>query len=232
MTNIRLVTFDLDDTLWEIAPVIQSAEAILRDWLNRNATRLGDFPVDALAAIRRMLVEAEPSLKHRISELRRRILFHALQDAGYSQNEAGELGEQAFQVYLEARHAVQLFPDVVPTLEHLANHYTLGVLTNGNADVRRLGLADYFQFTLCAEELGVGKPDPQPFCEALRRANVSAAQAVHIGDHPGDDIAGAQRAGMRAVWFNPAGLEWDQEGAPDAQVGSLRELPALLAGWR
>ena len=232
MTNIRLVTFDLDDTLWEIAPVIRGAEAILRNWLNRNATRLGDFPVDALAAIRRMLVEAEPSLKHRISELRRRILLHALQDAGYSQAEADELGEQAFQVYLEARHAVQLFPDVVPTLEHLANHYTLGVLTNGNADVRRLGLADYFQFTLCAEELGVGKPDPQPFCEALRRANVSAEQAVHVGDHPGDDIAGAQRAGMRAVWFNPAGLEWDHDGAPDAQVRRLRELPALLAGWR
>lgn len=231
MTNIRLVTFDLDDTLWEIAPVIRSAEVILRDWLTQN-TRLSDFPVDAPAAIRRMLIEAEPSLTHRISELRRRILFHALHDTGYSQAEAGELGEQAFQVYLEARHAVQLFPDVVPTLEHLANHYTLGVLTNGNADVRRLGLADYFQFTLCAEELGVGKPDPQPFCEALRRANVSAAQAVHIGDHPGDDIGGAQRAGMRAVWFNPAGLEWDHEGAPDAQVRSLRELPALLAGWR
>lgn len=232
MTDIRLVTFDLDDTLWEIAPVIHNAEAVLRDWLTRNAPRLGDFPVDALAAIRRLLVEAEPSLRHRISELRRRILLHALHDAGYSREEAGELGEQAFQVYLEARHAVQLFPDVVPTLEHLANHYTLGVLTNGNADVRRLGLADYFQFALCAEELGVGKPDPQPFREALKRAGVDAGQAVHIGDHPGDDIEGAQRAGMRAVWFNPAGREWQHEGAPDAQVRSLRELPALLAGWR
>lgn len=232
MTNIRLVTFDLDDTLWEIAPVIRGAETLLRDWLNRNAPRLGDFPVEALAAIRSLLIEAEPSLKHRISALRRRILLHALEQAGYPDGEAHELAEQAFQVYLEARHAVDIFPDVLPTLEHLANHYALGVLTNGNADVRRLGLADYFQFTLCAEELGVGKPDPTPFREALRRAGVTAAQAVHIGDHPGDDIEGAQRAGMRAIWFNPAGHAWQHDGAPDAQIRSLRELPALLHSWR
>lgn len=119
-----------------------------------------------------------------------------------------------------------------PTLEHLANHYMLGVLTNGNADVRRLGLADYFQFTLCAEELGVGKPDPRPFQEALMRADVAAEHAVHIGDHPDDDIGGAQRAGVRAIWFNPAGKPWEQDVRPDAEVRSLAELPALLANWR
>lgn len=166
--SIRLITFDLDDTFWETTPAIQSAETALRDWLAAHALRLGDFPIEALGAIRRMLVEQEPALRHRISELRRRILQHALQDAGYPADEANGLAEQAFQVFLDARHEVQIFPDVQPTLEFLANHYTLGVITNGNADVRRLGLADYFQFTLCAEDLGVGKPDPHPFQQALR----------------------------------------------------------------
>ncbi len=171
-------------------------------------------------------------MRHRISELRRRILCHALEEAGYPRGEARELAEQAFQVFLEARHAVQLFPEVHPTLELLANHYRLGVLTNGNADVRRLGLADYFDFTLCAEELGVGKPDPRPFCEALKRAGVAAEHAVHIGDHPSDDIGGAQRAGMRAIWFNPTGGPWQDDGHPDAIIGNLAELPALLDSWR
>ncbi len=81
--SIRLITFDLDDTLWHTAPIIQGAETALRDWLAVNAPRLGGFPIEALGAIRRMLVEQEPSLRHRISELRRRILFHALSDAGY-----------------------------------------------------------------------------------------------------------------------------------------------------
>ncbi|MBU0562403.1 MAG: HAD hydrolase-like protein, partial [Gammaproteobacteria bacterium] len=133
--SIRLITFDLDDTFWETTPAIQSAETALRDWLGVHAPRLGEFPVEALGAIRRMLVEQDSALRHRISELRRRILQHALHDAGYPADEAGELAERAFQVFLDARHEVQIFPDVQPTLEFLANHYTLGVITNGNADV-------------------------------------------------------------------------------------------------
>ena len=230
--SIRLITFDLDDTLWDVQPVLHSAELTLREWLARHTPDLKDFSVEALGAIRRNLLEAQPELRHRISELRRRILCHALGEAGYPPNEARELAEAAFQVFLEARHAVQLFPEVHPTLELLANHYTLGVLTNGNADVRRLGLADYFEFTLCAEELGIGKPDPRPFNEALQRAGVAAEHAVHIGDHPSDDIGGAQRAGMRAIWFNPTGGPWQQDsGQPDAVIGNLAELPALLKSW-
>lgn len=230
--NIRLITFDLDDTFWETKPAIQSAETVLRDWLAKHAPRLGEFPVEALGAIRRMLVEREPTLRHRVSELRRRILQHALGDAGYPREEADELAERAFQVFLDARHEVEIFPDVQPTLEFLANHYTLGVITNGNADVRRLGLADYFQFTLCAEELGIGKPDPHPFRQALRLGGALPEQAVHIGDHAEDDIAGAQQAGLRAVWFNPGQIAWTQDYQPDAQIRSLAALPKLLLDWR
>ncbi|MCB4796224.1 HAD-IA family hydrolase [Pseudomonas sp. NP21570] len=230
--SIRLITFDLDDTFWETTPAIQSAETALRDWLGVHAPRLGEFPVEALGAIRRMLVEQDSALRHRISELRRRILQHALHDAGYPADEADQLAEQAFQVFLDARHQVQIFPDVQPTLEFLANHYTLGVITNGNADVRRLGLADYFQFTLCAEELGVGKPDPHPFQQALRLGDARPDQAVHIGDHALDDIAGAQQAGLRAIWFNPKRASWSHDYHPDAEIQRLAELPNLLLGWR
>lgn len=231
--TIRLITFDLDDTLWDVGPVLHSAELRLREWLASHAPGLSDVSIEALGAIRRRLLDADPQLRHRISELRRQVLRHALENAGYSLREAGELAERAFHVFLEARHAVQLFPEVHPTLEQLTNHYILGVLTNGNADVRRLGLADYFDFALCAEELGIGKPDPAPFREALRRANVAPGHAVHIGDHPSDDIGGAQRAGMRAIWFNPTGRPWQEDGAPpDAVIGNLSELPAVLHRWR
>lgn len=229
--TIRLITFDLDDTFWHAAPVIEQAEGVLRGWLAEHAPRLGHFPIEALAAIRSRLVEAEPMLRHRISTLRRRILTHALEGAGYAADEAGRLAEQAFQAYLDARHRIPVFPEVVPTLEALANHYTLGVLTNGNADVRRLGLADYFHFTLCAEELGVGKPDPRPFEEALRRAGVTGGQAVHVGDHPLDDIVGARQAGLRAIWFNPGQLPWEGTTRPNAEIRSLREIPQLLRRW-
>ncbi|GIZ10849.1 HAD family hydrolase [Pseudomonas sp. NCCP-436] len=229
--SIRLITFDLDDTLWDNRPVIQGAETAMHDWLALHSPHLAEQPADFLPAVRSRLLTQEPGLRYRLSELRRRTLFHALMEVGYSQKQALQLAEGAFQAMLEARHRITFFPETLSTLEHLADHYHLGVITNGNADVRRLGLADYFRFTLCAEELGVGKPDPVPFHEALRRAGVNAGQAVHIGDHPHDDIAGAQAAGLRAIWFNPQGLEWQNETGPDAQISSLAELPALLADW-
>ncbi|VXB14065.1 HAD family hydrolase [Pseudomonas sp. 8AS] len=229
--SLRLITFDLDDTLWDVAPVMHGAEASLRDWLAVQAPRLGPVPIEHLWAIRSRLLGSDPDLRHRLSELRRRILFHALIDAGYAQAESRELAERGFQVFLEARHRVELFPDVHQTLERLALRYPLAVITNGNADVRRLGLADYFQFALCAEELGIGKPDPLPFHTALQRAGVAAAQAVHIGDHPGDDIAGARAAGMQAIWFNPQGKPWTGELEPPVQIASLAELPLLLERW-
>ncbi|ROL67394.1 HAD family hydrolase [Pseudomonas vranovensis] len=230
--SIKLITFDLDDTLWDTAPVIVSAETTLRDWLAANAPTLGAVPVEHLYAIRERLVQAEPGLKHRISALRRRVLFHALEEVGYSENKARELANEGFEVFLHARHQIDIFPEVQPVLEILRHHYTLGVVTNGNADVRRLGLADYFKFALCAEELGIGKPDPQPFLEALRQGEVEADAAVHIGDHPGDDIAGAQRAGLRAIWFNPQGKAWEAENRPDAEIQRLSQLPELLNSWR
>lgn len=227
--SIHLVTFDLDDTLWDVAPVMNSAEATLREWLASNAARLGPVPIEHLWAIRTKLMEQDPMLKHRLSELRRRILLHALLDAGYPSAEAAALAEAGFQVFLHARHQVSLFPEVHPTLEALAERFILGVLTNGNADVRRLGLADYFQFAFCAEELGIGKPDPKPFREALKRAGVEPQQAVHIGDHPSDDIAGARRAGLHAIWFNPTRKPWEGEEPPSRIIHSLAELPEVLA---
>ena len=229
--SIRLITFDLDDTLWDVAPVMHGAEATLREWLATEAPRLGPVPIEHLQAIRKRLLQADPNLKHRLSELRRRLLFHALEEAGYAQQQADALAEQGFQVFLAARHQVQLYPEVRPTLERLARRYTLGVITNGNADVQRLGLGDYFSFALRAEELGIGKPDPLPFHSALQRADIHAAQAVHIGDHPSDDIAGAKAAGLRAIWFNPQGKEWNGEHTPDAQIRSLAELPSVLERW-
>jgi len=229
--SIKLITFDLDDTLWETAPAIVSAEAMLRDWLAEHAPKLGPVPVEHLWEIRARLVEADPSFKHRISALRRRVLFLALEDAGYGHPDAQDLADRGFEIFLQGRHQLDIFPEVVPTLELLTRKYTLGVVTNGNADVRRLGFADYFAFALCAEDLGIGKPDPAPFLEALRRGEADPENSVHVGDHPGDDIAGAQQAGMRAIWYNPSGKAWEADTLPDAQISSLSQLPEVLARW-
>jgi putative hydrolase of the HAD superfamily len=229
--TLRLIIFDLDDTLWAAPPVLQAAEQALQGWLAERAPLLEE-PHARIHSHRQRLLAEEPHLRDHISELRRRALRHSLLDAGYSETMAATLAEDAFQHFLAARQQVSLFPEVRPTLEQLAARFTLGVLTNGNADVQRIGIADYFAFACSAEQLGVGKPDPRAFQAALARAGVAAENAVHIGDHPSDDIAGAQGAGLRAIWVNPQGCAWDGERAPDAQIASLAELPPLLSRWQ
>ena len=229
--TLRLITFDLDDTLWDAPPVLRAAERALLAWLASHAPRLQE-PAECLQAQRRWLLEQLPALQWQVSELRRRMLQRSLLLAGYAPEETTRLAEAAFVHFLAARQQVSLFPEVRPTLERLGAQYTLGVLTNGNADVQRIGIADYFQVACSAEQLGVSKPDPRAFHAVLARAGVAAAQAVHIGDHPLDDIQGAQAAGMRAIWVNPHGLAWHGGPAPDAQIASLAELPALLATWQ
>lgn len=221
--SIELITFDLDDTLWDTAPVIVRAESVLREWLIANAPKMGTLDVAHFQAIRQQVLSENPQLKHRISALRRRILLQVIQDAGHV--DAALLADEAFEVFIEARHALEVFPQAEPVLAALARDYALGVVTNGNADVRRIGLG---RFVLCAEDIGIAKPDTRLFHEALARGGVAASAAVHIGDHPGDDIAGAQQAGLRAVWFNPGGKRWEGDKAPDAEIGCLSELPMVL----
>lgn len=216
--SLRLITFDLDDTLWDVASVMNAAEAALRSWLAEHAPQLGPVPIEHLWAIRQRVMAQDPSLKHRMSELRRRILQQAMLGADYPAAQALELAEQAFQVFLSARHQVEFFSGVHETLGSLAQRYQLAVITNGNADVHRLGIGHYFQHILSAEALGVGKPDPLPFQRALELSGVRAEQAVHIGDHPVDDILGARRAGLHAVWFNPQSKPW---ALPEARPGIL-----------
>lgn len=226
--SIRLITFDLDDTLWSVKPVIIAADTTLRAWLAEHATRLEVLTVERLQQLRAEVVQLQPHLDRQVSELRYQVLRRALLQSGYAPIEAQEIAEQAFQVFLAARQNVELFSDVLPTLEQLRREYMLGALSNGNADVRRVGLGEYFSFALNADMLGMAKPEPQVFLTALARAQVPAAQSVHIGDHPQDDVFGAQQVGMRTVWFNAERSIWTGEREPDAQISQISQLPDVL----
>lgn len=226
--SIRLITFDLDDTLWSVQPVIVAADNSLRAWLADHAPKLGELTSERLGQLRSELVAQQPLLDQRVSELRYQVLLRALLQSGYALPEAQDTAEQGFQVFLAARQNVELFTDVLPTLEQLQRNYMLGALSNGNADIRRVGLGPYFSFALNAEMLGVAKPEPEVFLAALARAQVDPAQSVHIGDHPEHDVLGAQQVGMRTVWFNPEQKIWTGEREPDAQIRQISQLLDVL----
>ena len=225
---IRLVTFDLDNTLWSVDDVIVRAEKKMNAWLAaRQHKRVSR---EDGAAFYRRVVEEDPTIIHDISELRERALRAELQHCGFGADRAAELAAGAFAEFLEWRHRVTLFPHALDVLGALRQRYTLAALTNGNADYRRLGLDRFFAFGYCAADVRANKPDTAMFERALAHAQVTGAEAVHVGDHPEHDIDAARKAGMATIWVNlPTNASNAGAVEADATVTSLADLPAAVA---
>ncbi len=102
-------------------------------------------------------------------------------------------------------------------------------ISNGNADLTRIGLRRYFSACVSAREIGVAKPHPRTFLTACNRAGHPPECTLHIGDHPHQDILGAAEVGMKTIWMNREGIEWNHEHRPDAEVCSLYDVTELLA---
>jgi putative hydrolase of the HAD superfamily len=223
--KIKAVTFDLDDTLWPVWPAIARAETAMLDWLNEQAPRIVElFDPAALQTLREQIVANKPELAHHISLMRILTMRAAAAQAGY----APEVGEQAFQVMWKERNRVDLFADVEPALRSLRQQgFTIGALSNGNADVAEVGLSSYFDFALNAVNGGAPKPAATMFLRAAQLAKCEPQQIVHVGDDPASDIAGATKAGMISVWLNREGESATGVNA-DFEITSLAELPALM----
>ncbi len=230
MNRIRAITLDLDDTLWEIGPVIRRAEAELWQWLSKNYPRIPQqVTQDELSQIRARVVEEHPDKGHDFRFLRKHTLTRVALMSGYS----ADLVEPAFDVFDAARNRVEFFPDVLPVLEAMTSRYRLIALTNGNASLQRIGVRHLFHDVVTAVEAGAAKPARPIFEEAIRRAGVNREQILHVGDHPENDIEGARSAGLRSAWMNRTGSDWPEHlSQPDAIVTSMSELNDLLLAAR
>lgn len=210
MPALQLITFDLDDTLWEVEPVIDRANRILCAWLENHVPELATgVPVHKLTEYRDQVLLREPELAQFVTRLRLQILRSLLADAGVDAGRVERIAETAFETFLHARHLVDYHPRAFDLLQNLSKDYLVAALSNGNADVARLEIGRYFDFALSAESIGAGKPDSAMFDAACQRARCQPHEALHIGDHPEHDVLGARRAGLHAIWVSEKGLEWD-----------------------
>ena len=201
--SIQTVTFDLDDTLWSVGPVIINAERMRRDWLDEHCPEMTRrFDREALLKIRARIVQADPGLIHDISALRIASMTQAMELSGYDPEDADRLARNAFEVFMEGRHTIDYFDGVLELLNSLHGEFRLGVISNGNADVRRLSIGDYFDFAVAAGEVGSSKPEPDMFHRAMELAQCAAHSFVHIGDSWENDVLGATQVGMHTIWVN------------------------------
>jgi putative hydrolase of the HAD superfamily len=107
--------------------------------------------------------------------------------------------EVAYEHFAEAG-VWELFPETIEVLEQLRPRYRLSIISNFDGRLRMilelLGISKYFAETVISSEVGADKPDALIFQRALELSGAAASEALHVGDDPAKDWAGAEAAGL------------------------------------
>ena len=135
--------------------------------------------------------------------------------------------------------SITVEPDVLATLEELKGAgYRMGLVSNltlradlMRADLDRWSLTRFLDATVFSSEVGVRKPDPRIFKEALNRIRADPGETAFVGDRLYDDVSGAQAVGMRGILTRQFRQEADPAYHPDAVIEHLKELPSVLSKW-
>jgi putative hydrolase of the HAD superfamily len=203
----RAVLFDLDDTLFDHRS--SSAEALRR--VQERYECLRDVPFSEferrhstlLEAMHRDVVSGRIEMDHARRERFRRLFesfeFNAAEDVCSAA--AGQYRSE----YLAARRAIV---GAEALLREVRKHARVAIVSNNMLQEQKdklefCRLATHVDVLVVSEEAGVSKPEPQIFRIALDALRAQPDDAVMVGDSWDADVVGAQRAGMRAVWFNP-----------------------------
>lgn len=219
---LKLITLDLDNTLWNVTPTLIRAEKTLASWIQKNipnATKY--YQKDNLLALRKEFNLRYPEKKHFPTEVRKHILEKVFLQAGIHHNDTNGYVEEAFSIFIKERNNIDLFPETLNILETLSKQYIVIALTNGNADLSLIGIQQFFKAHFSAESTGKAKPDPTMFNQALSSAGCKPEQTLHIGDHPVEDIEAANSLGLHTIWFNHQGKNDPTLCKPTVEIQSL-----------
>jgi HAD superfamily hydrolase (TIGR01509 family) len=228
-SQVSVIAFDLDDTLWPCMPTINRAEEILYQWLTRYYPRITQgFDPEQIVAYRREFSAREPHYAIDMTGMRRDFLHHLGEIHDY---DGQQVSGRGFDVFFTARQQVEFYDDVLPCLQRLKQKFRLGSITNGNASVEHVGLGDFIEHAVGAADLMLAKPDPLIYQHLAERFEVRPEEIVYVGDHPRYDVLGSVNAGFHAVWINRESMVWPEDlPQPQHQVSDLHQLEALLEG--
>lgn len=220
------LTLDLDDTLWPVQPALERADQAVDAWLRAHYPRVAAaWPIATMRALRAQIAATRRDLAHDFTAQRQLTMQHAFAASGIHDAPLGIL----WDIYFAERNRVDFFADSLEALCRIAQRLPLASLTNGNADLRRIGIHTHFACQVCARDAGCAKPDPRIFLSAAAQLGVAPENILHIGDDPLLDICGARDAGLRTAWVNRRGESWPTALGPPPEL----EVPDLgaLATW-
>tara|TARA_B100001250_G_scaffold210392_2_gene180594 strand:+ start:842 stop:1546 length:705 start_codon:yes stop_codon:yes gene_type:complete len=226
--QIKMITFDLDDTLWDNVPTITKAEIYTRKWIEEKAGKINWGNFNDFLNLREDLIKEDPSIEWDISKLRKEIFRKKINHINPS-SLRNKIVDEAFSIFLDKRHEIVLFNGVVDALKTLSEKYILGVLTNGNADVYKFDIGKYFKFAISPLEAKNSKPNRSHFDLAIKQVDgVNFDEILHIGDHQVNDILFAHSLDIDTLWFNNNNVEWAQDFKKPDEFDSWELLPKLI----
>ncbi|MBL4797399.1 MAG: HAD family hydrolase [Oleispira sp.] len=228
--TIKLITFDLDNTLWHTDPVIVRAEQLLWDWIQLHCPIvMKRFNPESLQVFKAQIASKNPHLRHKLSQLRVEFLYQLFLVCDCEPLRAQDLAQQGFTEFLSARNNVELFPGALNMLQALQQDYQIIALSNGNSDLKVIGIDHLFAGHFHAENMPRPKPHADMFIAAMKHAGVSANECIHVGDHPEQDVLAAQQLGFKTIWANLLQQSWPQElKLADHEITHLDQLIPLL----
>ena len=223
---IRLITLDLDNTLWDIEKTMVRAEKELR--LHLKSVSVNAFDIycsETTSEIRERLLREQPELRSNLTEFRKLLLGEVFFRAGNSVQDSKMLANSAFNKFFEFRNKVVFFEGAIDVLKALSERYKVYALTNGNADVKMIGIDKFLSGAVSSADVGVSKPNPKIFEATLKKAGEEASSCIHIGDDYEDDIVGASNAGIASIWLNERGQKDPSMNLATKVVTKVKEIP-------
>lgn len=230
MKNIKHIFFDLDHTIWDFEK--NSTEALSEIFTELNLHHEIESLPNFITAYQKINAEYWHKYNHgKVTKEQVRfgrftdVLNHfKVKDV---HNKAALLGN----LYIErSPYKKNIFPNTHETLKYLKKKYRLHIITNGFKEVQSIKLTTskldhYFDLVLCAEEVGVNKPNPLVFETALLKTGAHPDESLMIGDNPEADILGAKNCGFSTILFNPTKIKTSSKAT---QISDLKELTELL----
>lgn len=228
LAPIKALTFDLDDTLYDNAPVIRQLEVKLSSWLNKYHPITAGQSTLWWRAIKRELANNDPWLLHDVTLWRFKVIEEGLYRLGYDQDQARLAAEEAIGWVLKWRSDVCVPRESHHVLTELSKKLPLIAITNGNVNLEQIGLAGYFSLVLKAGPDGFAKPESDMFQKAQQFLGVPHQNILHVGDHLNSDVLGAKQSGFQACWYNNGSQDSYQSIKarllPDVEISQLNQL--------
>lgn len=225
----KAISFDLDDTLYENHTVIKKAEDDFLIYLTSTYAELEQLDKRRWDLYKKLLIKENPALQHDVSLWRKEIIKRVMVVYGISMVNAIKYAEQALQKFLQLRSNFTVPQESILLLQKLALHYPVVAITNGNVDIKQIGLENTFQFVLKAGSGVNSKPDIALFQQAALALDIAIEDLLHVGDNLLTDVYGAQNNHAQAVWFNPQGHQLDNAKLlPTIEMADLQNLLTLI----